>query len=109
MITKEYLKMSDVFDDASQEYIEQLLYSGFMSKDSCELMAHAVSSHDELVAEVERLREFERDAMRYRFILDNCTTQQADSHGPIFVMTIRRKNNLFNVGLSIDEAMKTSR
>ena len=56
MITKEYLKIADVFDDASQEYIEQLLYSGFMSKDSCELMAHAVSSHDELVAEVERLR-----------------------------------------------------
>ena len=54
-MTKEYLKMADVFDDASQEYIEQLLYSGFMSKDSCELMAHAVSSHDELVEEVERL------------------------------------------------------
>ena len=55
-MTKEYLKMADVFDDASQEYIEQLLYSGFMSKDSCELIAHAVSSHDELVVEVERLR-----------------------------------------------------
>lgn len=55
-MAKEYLKMADVFDDASQEYIEQLLYSGFMSKDSCELIAHAVSSHDELVAEVERLR-----------------------------------------------------
>ena len=56
MITKEYLKMADVFDDASQEYIEQLLYSGFMSKDSCELIAHAVSSHDEIVEDVERLR-----------------------------------------------------
>ena len=55
-MTKEYLKMADVFSDVSQEYIEQLLYSGFMSKDSCELMAHAVSSHDELVAEVVRLR-----------------------------------------------------
>ena len=57
MAQKEYLKMADVFGDASQEYIEQLLYSGFMSKDSCELIAHAVSSHDELVAEVERLRD----------------------------------------------------
>ena len=56
MITKEYLKIADVFDDASQEYIEQLLYSGFMSKDSCELIAHAVSSHDEIVEDVERLR-----------------------------------------------------
>ena len=27
---KEYLKMADVFSDASQEYFEQLLYSGFM-------------------------------------------------------------------------------
>ena len=54
-MTKEYLKMADVLDDASQEYIEQLLYSGFMSKDSCELIAHAVSSHDEIVEEVERL------------------------------------------------------
>ena len=67
--------------------------------------AHAINSHDELVAEIERLREFERDAMRYRFLRDNCTTQQADSCGPIFVMTIRQKDNLFNVGLSIDEAM----
>ena len=56
MITKEYLKMAETFNDTSQEYIEQLLYSGLMSKDSCELIAHAVSSHDELVAEVERLR-----------------------------------------------------
>ena len=29
-MTKEYLKMADIFDDASQEYIEQLLYYGFM-------------------------------------------------------------------------------
>ena len=56
MRVKEYFKMADEFRDTSQEYMEQLLYSGFMSKDSCELMAHAVSSHDELVAEVERLR-----------------------------------------------------
>ena len=55
MRVKEYFKMADEFRDTSQEYMEQLLYSGFMSKDSCELMAHAVSSHDELVAEVERL------------------------------------------------------
>lgn len=64
---------------------------------------------DELVAEIEQLREFKRDAMRYRFLCDNCTTQQADSCGPIFVMTIRQKDNPFNVGLSIDEAMNGSR
>ena len=54
---------------------------------------------------IERLRQAEKDATRYRYLIDNCTTQQADSCGPIFVMTIRRKNNPYNVGLSIDEAM----
>ena len=58
---------------------------------------------------IDMVRRGEKDAARYRFLLDNCTTQQADSHGPVFVMTIRQKDNLFNVGLLIDEAMKTSR
>ena len=109
---KEYLKMADEFSlpvdgDTIEIYCRQHIGESF---ESGEMYAtHAINSHDELVAEVERLREFERDAMRYRFLLDNCTTQQADSHGPIFVMTIRQKHNLFNVGLAIDEAMKTSR
>ena len=64
-MNKEYLKMPEGFDDASQEYIEQLLYYGFMAKNSCKLIAHAISSHNELVAEVERLRgavdELERE------------------------------------------------
>ena len=54
---------------------------------------------------LDMVRQAEKDAARYRYLLDNCTTQQADSFGPIFVMTIRRKNNPYNVGLSIDEAM----
>ena len=108
-MTKEYLKMSDAFVHNDVASLEQHIYAGYMSMHACEYAAHAIDSHDKLVAEVERLREFERDAMRYRFLRDNCTIQQADSHGPVFVMTIRRKNNLFNVGLSIDEAMKTSR
>ena len=107
-MTKKYLKMADAFAHDSVEALEQHIYAGYMSKHCCEYAAHAINSHDELVAEVERLREFERDAMRYRFLLDNCTTQQADSHGPVFVMTIRQKDNPFNVGISIDEAMKTS-
>ena len=108
-MSKQYLKMSDAFVHDSVEALKQHIYAGYMSMYACEYAAHAINSHDELVAEVERLREFERDAMRYRFLLDNCTTQQADSHGPVFVMTIRQKDNLFNVGLLIDEAMKTSR
>ena len=111
-MTKEYLKMADEFslpvkEDTLEVYCRQHIGESF---GSCEAYAaHAINSHDELVAGVERLREFERDAMRYRFLLDNCTTQQADSHGPIFVMTIRQKNNQFNVGLLIDEAMNGSR
>ena len=54
---------------------------------------------------IDMVRHTEKDATRYRFLCDNCTTQQADSCGPIFVMTIRQKDNPFNVGLSIDEAM----
>ena len=108
-MSKQYLKMSDAFVHDSVEALEQHIYAGYMSMYACEYAAHAINSHDELFAENERLREFERDALRYRFLLDNCTTQQADNHGPIFVMTIRQKDNPFNVGLSIDEAMKTSR
>ena len=58
---------------------------------------------------IDMARRGGKDAARYRFLLDNCTTQQADSCGPIFVMTIRQKDNPFNVGLSIDEAMNGSR
>ena len=102
---KQYLKMADVFRDVVQP--ERFNYA--MANPKATYAAHAINSHDELVEEVERLREFERDAMRYRFLCDNCTTQQADSCGPIFVMTIRQKDNPFNVGLSIDEAMNGSR
>ena len=56
---------------------------------------------------IDMVRQGEKDAARYRFLHDNCTTQQADSCGPIFVMTIRIKSHPGNVGLSIDEAMKT--
>lgn len=55
---------------------------------------------------ITRLREAEKDAARYRWLRDNCTTAQADCLGPIFVMTVRRKEHLFNVDLSIDQAIK---
>ena len=61
---------------------------------------------EEIQALVSILREAEKDAARYRWLRDNCTTTQADCLGPIFVMTVRRKEHLFNVGLSIDQAMK---
>ena len=63
-------------------------------------------TNSEIIFMLTRLREAEKDAARYRWLRDNCTTTQADCLGPIFVMTVRRKEHLFNVGLSIDQAMK---
>ena len=54
---KQYLKMVDVFVHDSVEELEQHVYAGYMSKHCSEYAAHAINSHDELVAEVERLRE----------------------------------------------------
>lgn len=78
-MAKEYLKMADVFhnpvtdkdkDDAT-EMFQRMTSAPFSIEYTAkisEYAAHAINSHDELVAEVERLREFERDAMRYRFL-----------------------------------------
>ena len=55
-MTKEYLKMADAFVHDGVEALEQHIYAGYMSKHCCEYPAHAINSHDELVAEVERLR-----------------------------------------------------
>ena len=52
---KQYLKMSDAFVHDSVEALEQHIYAGHMSKHACEYAAHAINSHDELVAENERL------------------------------------------------------
>lgn len=53
---KEYLKMSDGFYDLDIGFLEQRLFSGLVSKEECTYAANAINSHDELVAEVERLR-----------------------------------------------------
>ena len=63
-MTKEYLKMADslvgeVFIDSgcllSKALGEIADFSGYNKE--CRYIAHAINSHDELVAEVERLRE----------------------------------------------------
>ena len=69
-------------------------------------MDNFIRMAEDMHKEITRLREAEKDAARYRWLRDNCTTTQADCLGPIFVMTVRRKEHLFNVGLSIDQAMK---
>lgn len=74
--TKEYLKMANEFslpvkEDTLEVYCRQHIGESF---GSCEMYAaHAINSHDELVAEVERLRESNKrmaDAI-WRKAIDN--------------------------------------
>lgn len=62
---KEYMKMSDVFGvvgvkvrDGNGRHVmcEDILAANCFCEDSAEYASHAINSHDELVAEVERLR-----------------------------------------------------
>ena len=54
-MSKQYLKMADMIAHDSVEALEQHIYAGYLSKCVCEYAAHAINSHDELVAENERL------------------------------------------------------
>lgn len=62
---KEYLKMADIFGDIAVKVrgsngrhvmCEDILAANCFCTDSANHIAHAINSHDELVAEVERLR-----------------------------------------------------
>ena len=55
-MSKQYLKMADVFVHDDVAWLEQYIYAGYMPMSCCEYAAHAINSHDELVAENERLR-----------------------------------------------------
>lgn len=61
---KEYLKMADIFGDIAVKVrgsngrhvmCEDILAANCFCTDSANYIAHAINSHDELVAEVERL------------------------------------------------------
>ena len=63
---KEYLKMADIFGDIAVKVrgsngrhvmCEDILAANCFCTDSANYIAHAINSHDELVAEVERLRD----------------------------------------------------
>lgn len=68
-MTKEYLKMTDVFDESVDSVenhygITNAIVDGssatlgdFVTIKHAQYAAHAINSHDELVAEVERLRD----------------------------------------------------
>ena len=62
-MTKEYLKMSDVFG----EIVQPGRFNYAMANPKATYAAHAINSHDELVAEVERLRGAIKDAF-----IDGC-------------------------------------
>ena len=75
-MTNEYLKMADEFslpveEDTIEIYCRQHIGESFGSCES--YAAHAINSHDELVAEVERLRgvvdELERESENISAIL----------------------------------------
>ena len=79
-MSKQYLKMADVFRDEmrvvgdSNNLIADdvgIIIGCYSGDKMAEYVLHAINSHDELVAEVERLHEFERDAMRYRWLMQN--------------------------------------
>ena len=68
---KEYLNMSDIFGDIAVKVrdsngrhvmCEDILAANCFCTDSATHIAHAINSHDELVAEVERLRQALIDA-----------------------------------------------
>ena len=64
---KDYLKMSDVFkggllidsdcDDVIVDDLSLTVLESFSGSDAANFALHAINSHDELVAEVERLRD----------------------------------------------------
>ena len=72
-MSKQYLKMADVIDGCVTHVCMDLFdgVGNLLTSSGLAYAAHAINSHDELVAEVERLCEFERDALRYRWLMQN--------------------------------------
>ena len=52
-----YLKMADMFHGECADEILSVVYDGSLSESGAKYAAHAINSHDELVEEVDRLRE----------------------------------------------------
>lgn len=109
-----YLKMADVFDcevdsDADLMFSDSLGniadFSGY--KTQCRYAAHAINSHDELVADVERITQslnhansnhelFER---QYYLEKDKCEELQAE------VERLRYENSIFRTRLENSERL----
>ena len=72
MAQKEYFKMADMFDGQVTCKIDEIygapgLVGKFVNQGMSMFAAHAINSHDELVADVERLRELTEKAF-----IDGC-------------------------------------
>lgn len=84
---KEYLKMSDVFkgelfidsdcDDVIVDDLSLTVLESFSGADSARFALHAINSHDELVAEVERLSGIiERAILSSNDLAGRCASTQ---------------------------------
>lgn len=118
-MTKEYLKMADMFtlpvkDEDRKSAVEVFSrmvsapYSVDYTVALSQYAAHAIDSHDELVAEVERLREFDRDAAMQRKLekmADQAMTQmykQARSEDKRAKVTSAMQTMLFTMLRKLD-------
>ena len=54
---KEYLKMGDAFSGKAINSNGEVVVNKYKDVDYGEYVCHAINSHDELVAEIERLRD----------------------------------------------------
>ena len=77
-----YLKMTDMFCgiEATRRGNElvcgEVLFAKFVDGDECEYAVHAINSHDELVAEVERLTKSAELAMMTLEEVDRVLTER---------------------------------
>lgn len=96
-MTKEYLKMADVFvgdviagDDDLIRDEDGLIGDMLWPPDCVKYAAHAINSHDELVAEVERLRVALQQCQIALLIADRfCGNHTADDCGDDVAIPIR--------------------
>ena len=86
---KEYLKMSDMFkgelsidcdcDDVIVDELSLTVLESFGGSDLAKYALHAINSHDELVAEVDRLKSVLRQCADALYIADRfCGNHTAD-------------------------------
>ena len=85
---KDYLKMADIFGDIAVKVrdsngrhvmCEDILAANCFCTDSANYIAHAINSHDDLVAEVERLRDMVIRMQTYLDMAGEYPEQESDN------------------------------